>query len=94
MKLFLIVHLFHILIVGSLFLYVGILHENNPNFIYPILLILGSIILLYHSYKIYSYIKDKKPYWVNLIHIFIIGPLLMYIGYNKEKTSRRFLKYY
>jgi len=86
------VHLFHILIVGGLFLYVGIQRDKIPAFMYPILLTLGSIISLYHIYKAYKYIKTKKPYWVNLIHIFIVGPLLVYIGYNREKTSRRFFE--
>jgi hypothetical protein len=86
------VHLFHIIIVGGLFLYVGIQRDKIPKLMYPILLALGSIIVLYHIYKAYKYIKDKKPYWVNLIHIIIIGPLLIYIGYNREKTSRRFFE--
>jgi hypothetical protein len=86
------VHLFHILIVGGLFLYVGSQRDKIPAFMYPILLTLGSIISLYHIYKAYKYMKAKKPYWINLIHIFIVGPLLVYIGYNREKTSRRFFE--
>ena len=34
--------------------------------------------------------KLGKSYWVNLIHIFIVGPILIYIGYNGEKTSRKY----
>ena len=37
------VHLFHILIVGSLFLYVGINREKNPRFIFPVLFYLGIL---------------------------------------------------
>jgi hypothetical protein len=59
---------------------------------YPILLALGLIIIFYHSFKVYNYIKQGKGYWVNLIHIFIVGPLLVYIGYNKEKTSRLYFE--
>jgi hypothetical protein len=84
------VHLFHIIIVGGLFLYVGINRDKTISILYPILLGLGIIIILYHIYKTYNYIKDGKGYWVNLIHIFLIGPLLIYIGYNREKTSRKF----
>lgn len=86
------VHLFHIIIVGSLFLYVGISRDNTISILYPILLGLGIIIILYHIYKTYKYIKDNKGYWVNLIYIFLIGPLLIYIGYNGEKTSRKFFE--
>lgn len=86
------VHFFHILFVGGLFLYVGITRTNIPKFLYLFLLGLGIIICLYHAYKVYNYIKNKKPYWVNLIHIFIVGPILIYIGYNKENTQRRYFE--
>ena len=86
------VHLFHIIIVGSLFLYVGINREKTNPILYPILLGLGIIIILYHIYKTYKYIKENKGYWVNLIHIFLVGPLLIYIGYNGEKTTRKFFE--
>lgn len=86
------VHLFHILIVGSLFLYVGIVREKIPKWMFPVLLILGVIIIIYHIYKSYIYMKADKPYWVNLIHILLVGPLLVYIGYNRENTSRRYFE--
>ncbi len=82
------IHLFHILIVGSLFLYVGITKTNIPNFMYSFLIILGLIIVLYHCYKAYTKIKVGINAWINFIHIFIIGPLLLYIGINGEKTQR------
>ena len=86
------VHLFHILIVGSLFLYVGITREKIPSLMFPILLAFGAVILVYHIYKLYNYMKAEKPYWVNLIHILLVGPLLVYIGYNRENTSRRYFE--
>jgi hypothetical protein len=86
------VHLFHILIVGSLFLYVGRYKTLIPETMYPILLGLGLIIIFYHCFKVYNYIKLGKSYWVNLIHIFIVGPLLVYIGYNREKTARLYFE--
>jgi Na+-transporting methylmalonyl-CoA/oxaloacetate decarboxylase beta subunit len=82
------VHLFHILIVGTLFLYVGIKSTNTPTFMYPILLTLGIIIVFYHLYKTYLKVSAGKNPWVNLFHIFIVGPLLIYIGYNKQTTPR------
>jgi hypothetical protein len=82
------VYLFHILIVGSLFLYVGIYKDKIQPLVYPVLFYLGIIIILYHIFKVYKYITLGKGYWVNLIHIFIIGPVLIYIGYNREKTAR------
>ena len=86
------VHLFHIIIVGGLFLYVGINREKIYKPLFSVLLYLGLLIILYHLYKIYGYLKNSKSIWVNLIHVFIVGPLLIYIGYNGEKTTRKFFE--
>jgi hypothetical protein len=86
------VHLFHVLIVGTLFVYVGINREKIYKPLFNILLFLGFVIIFYHLYKIYGYLNAGKGIWVNLIHVFIIGPLLVYIGYNREKTTRKFFE--
>jgi len=83
------VHLFHILIIGSLFLYVGIYRTTIPKIMFPILLGLGILIILYHMYKAYLH---KKGIWVNLIHIILVGPLLVYIGYHDVKTVRLYFE--
>lgn len=88
----LLVQLFHILFVGSLFIYVGVNRDKIYTPIFSLLLILGIIIILYHLYKIYIYLNVDKSIWVNIIHIILIGPLLVYIGYNKEKTSRKYFE--
>ena len=82
------VHLFHILFVGSLFLYVGIQRTNIPKFFYPILLGLAVVIFFYHGYKTYLKLSSGKNPWINLIHMFIIAPILLIIGLNKETTPR------
>jgi len=92
MNLHSLVHLFHVLIVGGLFLYVGINREKIHESLFPVLFYLGLIIVLYHLYKIYGYLKAGKGIWVNLIHVIIVGPLLVYIGYNGIKTSRKFFE--
>jgi hypothetical protein len=86
------VHLFHIFIVGGLFIYVGIKRDKISNLLFRILLGLGIVIIFYHIYKTYNYIKAGKGYWVNLLHIFIIGPLLIYIGYYGEQTARLYFE--
>lgn len=90
MNLRIFVHLFHILIVGGLFIYVAINREDNYKQIFTVLFYLGIIIILYHIYKVYIYLNIDKSIWVNLIHICIIGPLLVYIGYNGDQTTRKF----
>ena len=82
------VYLFHIIIVAPLFIYVAIKREKNAPTMYSILFYFGIFIIFYHTYKVYNYMKLGKGYWVNLIHIFIVGPVLIYIGYNREKTTR------
>jgi hypothetical protein len=86
------VHLFHILFVGGLFLYVGINKDKIYSWLWNILYYLGLIIIIYHIYKLYVYMKVNKGIWVNLIHILIVGPILVYIGYNREKTTRKFFE--
>ena len=86
------VHLFHIFIVGSLFIYVGINRQLTNKYILQMLFYLGFIIIFYHLYKVYKYLKEDKGIWVNLLHIFIIGPLLVYIGYKNENTSRKWFE--
>ena len=86
------VHLFHIIIVGGLFLYVGINREKIPKPLFSVLLGLGMLIILYHIFKVYKYLKEGHGIWVNLIHIFIVGPTLIYIGYNRDKTQRLYFE--
>jgi len=86
------VHLFHIIIVGGLFLYVGINRDKISKYMFNVLFWLGIIIIFYHIFKTYNYINLGKGFWVNLIHIFIIGPLLIYIGYYEEKTARLYFE--
>jgi hypothetical protein len=88
----LLVHLFHILIVGSLFLYVGVKRTEIPTFMYSVLITLGSVIILYHSFKVYKKVIAGTNPWVNYIHILIVGPLLLYIGLNREKTQRLYFE--
>lgn len=87
-------HLVHIFLISSLFIYVGICKTSIPKLMYPILLGLGIFLIPYQTYKAYNYyIGGKKYYWFNLIHVFLIGPLLIMIGLNKEKTSSYFFDF-
>jgi Na+-transporting methylmalonyl-CoA/oxaloacetate decarboxylase beta subunit len=82
------IHLFHILVVGTIFLYVGIKSKNTPAFMYPVLLAMGVVILFYHAYKVYLKVAAGKNPWVNLFHILVVAPLLIFMGYNKQNTPR------
>lgn len=86
MEQLMLIHLLHIFIFGSLFLYVGIQTNKIPTWLYSVLIYLGIVILFYHSYKTYALLKAGKNPWINLFHIFTVAPLLIYIGLNGLKT--------
>lgn len=79
------VHFFHVIIVSGLFFYIGIVQDKIPKFMFQAIIGLGAFIILYHVYKSLY----KKDAWVNYIHIFLVGPLLMYIGFYEDKTPRK-----
>jgi len=86
------IYLFHILFVGPLFLYVGIKNIQTNKYLFTFIEYLGIIVILYHSFKAYKKIMDNKSAWINYFHIFLIGPLLFIIGYNKQETSNKFFQ--
>ena len=81
--------LFHIFAVVPLFLYVAISRANTVTGVYGFLLVLGAIITLYHGYKAWiRFLSGSSSLWINLIHVFYVGPLLIYIGYRGKDTPR------
>lgn len=82
-----IINLLHIFIVFPAFVYVGMQRNNSAEWIYPVLFGIGLFMTLYHLYGAYI---EKAPLWVHAIHFFYVGPLLMYIGYNAQKTGRKY----
>jgi uncharacterized membrane protein len=81
--------LFHIFFVGGLLLYVASTRENTQEFVYNLLVILGIVVFIVHAWIAYSM---KKPHllWVNYIHMVYVAPLLVYVGYRKNKTERMY----
>lgn len=88
----LILNALHAIVLGPAFLYVGIFSETVPDHAYTGIMILGIVILVYHAYKAFYKLKDGKSAWVNWIHIFLVAPLLIIVGYMKKETNRRFLE--
>ena len=85
----LILSLFHLLAVVPFFLYVGIQRAAMADQVYTSLWILGAIITVYHGYKALIKYKNASPsLWVNLIHMLVVGPLLIFIGAKGKDTPR------
>ena len=83
------INLFHILLVVPFLLWVGITRGNLPESVFPGLVGLGLVLIVYQGYKAYTrYLQGSNYLWVNLIHVLWIGPLILYIGAYKKETPR------
>jgi hypothetical protein len=78
------------LIIGSLFLYVGMLKNKNPSFMYPLLIVLGIFLILYQGSNI---LFHGKYLWVSYFHLIIVAPLLIYIGIWNKNTPYYFYQF-
>ena len=53
------------------------------------LVVIGAIVLVYHGFRLAMKLKTRSSSaWVNAIHVLLIAPLLIYIGYHKKETPR------
>jgi hypothetical protein len=81
--------IFHILIIVPFFLYIGFQRATTPAWLYTSTLVIGFIIILYHGFKLgVRMAKNSDFAWVNAIHVLLVGPLLVYIGWHKQNTPR------
>lgn len=97
------INLIHILLIVPFLFYIyyrGINKKEQPieNWLCTFLIVISLISMSYHIYKLYNTYytaegeKDKWKDWVYLIHIFIVFPLLIYIGYNCNETARKYFE--
>lgn len=79
----------HLIIVVPLFLYVGFTRAETPQWVYLTLFTIGWVILVYHGFKLVLRLKTRSNLaWVNALHVALIAPLLIFIGYHKKETPR------
>jgi len=89
MDVHLLLAVFHIIFIIPLLLYVGFQRAATPDWVYTVLFGLGIFVLGYHGMKSIARFYAKSPMlWVNLIHVLIVAPLLIWIGYFAKKTER------
>jgi hypothetical protein len=80
--------LFHVAVVGPFFLYTSLNASSLPAYFYTFLMSLGFALALYQSYKAYTkYTMGSKDYIINLFHVAVVAPLLIYIGYRHPAAS-------
>jgi hypothetical protein len=58
MKDFSYIYWLHIFFVGPLFIYIGLTKQSVPDVVFNFLVVLGVVVIMYHSYKLYKY---KNP---------------------------------
>ena len=68
------------------------MREQLPETMYKVIFGLGTFVVLYQSYKAYEKIADGKSAWLNYIHIFLLAPLLLIIGYYGKNTNRKYFE--
>jgi hypothetical protein len=84
-----ILSIFHILFVAPLFLFVGFMRASTPIWLYWLLVGLGLMILVYHGYKAFIRWRAASSYlWVNLLHVALVAPLLLFVGAGQKDTPR------
>jgi hypothetical protein len=85
-----ILHALHVFLVSPFVIYVGLARESMPDAVYATLLGLGCFILAYHGYKAFLKLQEGQSAWINWIHIFLVAPLFIILGYLKKSASRRY----
>ena len=79
----------HLLFVVPLFLVVGIMRASTPQWLFNAILLIGIVVLIYHAFRLVVRLQTRSNYaWINAIHLLLIAPLLIYIGYYKKDTPR------
>lgn len=91
-----IINLFHVFLFfpALCYLYYLGLKKRLNSTICRILMGVAITGILYHAFLIKQRLDTKEEYkiWVNLIHILIVFPLFLYIGYKCEDIKRPFLE--
>ena len=81
---------FHIIFVVPLLLFIGFHRANTPSWLYMALFAIAMIVLLYHGVKaVMKFFSQSPSLWINVIHVLLIAPLLLYIGYHQKETPRQ-----
>lgn len=91
MNIHIIISILYITLFVPLLLYVGFQRAATPEWVYNILYGLGLTLFVYSGYTtIVGLYAKSSSLWVSLLHLVLIAPLLLWVGYNSKKTERPF----
>jgi hypothetical protein len=78
------INMVHIFLVAVLFLYIGIKGKNTPMALYYVLLVLGILLVIGHTYFLFKRPQYRK--FLYIIHVCIVAPLLFALFYYKDES--------
>jgi hypothetical protein len=73
----------HIIFFAPPLLYIGLQRASTPLWVFQALLIAGLFILLFHISRLVG-----SGSYINAIHVFLIAPLLIAIGWKARNSPR------
>lgn len=86
---YLLIGVMHVAFIVPFLLWVAFQRAASPDWVYNVLFGTGLLILVYHGIKaVGRFFAKSAMLWVNLIHVFLIAPLLIWIGFYGKKTER------
>ena len=89
MDAYLLLIVFHVVVVAPTFMFVGFSRAATPDWLYNVLFGVGILVFAYHGYKAITRLVTRSPVvWINLIHSLLVAPLLLWIGFHGKKTER------
>lgn len=78
------IHLIHVLVLAPFLIYLGIVQNRAPKWVFWVLLALASTSALYHLYHLSMHHTNQ----VNIFHLVAVLPLLIYVGLQQQKTPQ------
>ena len=73
----------HVLFFAPPLFYIGLTRGQTPQWVFKALLFVGLLILLYHAARLV-----QTGSYINMIHVFLIAPLLIAIGWKARNSPR------
>ena len=89
MDAFFLIVILHVTVIVPFLLWIAFNRAATPEWMYSVLFGVAILVLVYHTYKAISrLITGSTAVWMNLIHVLLVAPLLLWIGYYGKRTER------